>query len=1013
MFSLLSFPNAQSRKQKRLLAHRRRRRSIGWEALEGRWLLANLQLVSSGAFVAQASDGMSSQSSPLVFGPIGMDPPNEHLGLVQANVSGGLQTLDIFLETGRGDPTDAEYIVSGISSVWPNATKAPVTVTTAWGTATSPSAAVGSTITLQIVPDISESAGDPVTLYINPLPSTLPTLPAGITIDSQEMTGIYMAGGETYDVSPQESPPPGGVPLKIGDTFTLNINQTVESTIQPGSTDEATEVGSWDLVIGLQTFPKLPDLSIQSINWHTSSHTQWNDDPDNAGGVDIAYTITGSALPQSAPVALYWVDASGKKLGAPITTGENGAALMTRTAVNSPDQTYTIHVPSSQLGDPPKGSAGLMAALDPPGGETQDRPVLISADSDTTQTFATDATSILEPFLSNGTKVDPVDVEVDPDTPAEIDATFRPAAGALSLTQAAQLLGVDHFNWLQTWYEKPDSWTVYRSESGSHALLAPSVVGSGVSSMPPLPDPDTHPDADIEVQYAPGAPNGIVAKDGNTDSYPYYFNEPLAFDPAGIDAIEGVDVLRFNDSPRFSPIEDEFGNVYQPYGPDQYVGFSTILAGVNNDDTYSAKTFPGTQTGFSWQTDATFAGGGIDGLQYLRVFNPGSSVPPVTSGGVLGVQVFTENPPVLAPISDQTVGGGDTASLAVSATDSNPSATLTYSLDPGSPSGAAIDPNTGSFAWTVPLAQTPGDYPVSVHVSDNGNPPLGSSEIFTIHVNGPMSASKLQFTQPSYTANATDGHITIPITRSGDLSTAVTVVVSIPAGIDVSAFQQTVSFGPNSQSAAVTVPIQNDGHPGRPDVAIPLSLSFPSPGATLGMTSTATLIVHDTNPFPPLVTVTSVQRTAVRITTGSGKRKKMKTEAGLLLQFSDALAGTGNAAAYHLRTAATRKGKITFTKNVPLTVASATATTVTLVPSRKLNPSQAEQLRVTASALLDAFGVPARWRPEFHRHVVTTKSSRAHGANASVAAREFKRSRNLDHVKRGRTREMTFRSLPM
>jgi len=91
---------------------------------------------------------------------------------------------------------------------------------------------------------------------------------------------------------------------------------------------------------------------------------------------------------------------------------------------------------------------------------------------------------------------------------------------------------------------------------------------------------------------------------------------------------------------------------------------------------------------------------------------------------------------------------------------------------------------------------------------------------------------------------------------------------------------------------------------------------------------------------------------------GKGKRARTKTESGLLLQFSDALAGTGNQAAYQLFTGKTKRGVTTYNRFMPLHVFKSTPTTVTLLPSRTLNLSVPEQLRVTESDLKDASGRP-------------------------------------------------------
>src|SRR5262249_48338764 len=132
-------------------------------------------------------------------------------------------------------------------------------------------------------------------------------------------------------------------------------------------------------------------------------------------------------------------------------------------------------------------------------------------------------------------------------------------------------------------------------------------------------------------------------------------------------------------------------------------------------------------------------------------------------------------------------------------------------------------------------------------------------------------------------------------------------------------------------------------------------LSSPGSGATL---ATATLVVHDTNPLPTVVTVNDLLPTTVKITTGTGKKGRTKSQPGLLLQFSGNLTGTGNPAAYQLQTGTTRKGKPPCSKNVPRTSVNATPTSVTLAISGKTRLSQPAQLRVVASDLHDAFGRP-------------------------------------------------------
>src|SRR5439155_141529 len=57
---------------------------------------------------------------------------------------------------------------------------------------------------------------------------------------------------------------------------------------------------------------------------------------------------------------------------------------------------------------------------------------------------------------------------------------------------------------------------------------------------------------------------------------------------------------------------------------------------------------------------------------------------------------------------------------------------LSYSLAPGAPAGATIDPSTGDFSWTPPVA---GSTPtITVIATDNGSPALSVSRSFTVNV---------------------------------------------------------------------------------------------------------------------------------------------------------------------------------------------------------------------------------------------------------------------------------------
>lgn len=59
---------------------------------------------------------------------------------------------------------------------------------------------------------------------------------------------------------------------------------------------------------------------------------------------------------------------------------------------------------------------------------------------------------------------------------------------------------------------------------------------------------------------------------------------------------------------------------------------------------------------------------------------------------------------------------------------------LTYSLEPGAPEGASIDPQTGMFSWTPGEMQGPGVYEITVRVKDDGKPMLSTTRSFSVTV---------------------------------------------------------------------------------------------------------------------------------------------------------------------------------------------------------------------------------------------------------------------------------------
>ena len=152
----------------------------------------------------------------------------------------------------------------------------------------------------------------------------------------------------------------------------------------------------------------------------------------------------------------------------------------------------------------------------------------------------------------------------------------------------------------------------------------------------------------------------------------------------------------------------------------------------------------------------------------VRVTDDGS--PPLSATNTFTVTVNeVSSAPVLAGISNQAVEEGRELVITALTTDADlPPNTLTYALAPGAPSGMAIDSVTGAIKWTPTEAQGPGNYPITVNVTDNGLPPLGDLKSFTVGVNEvnttPVLTSVPDFKVDegatlSFTALATDADV--------------------------------------------------------------------------------------------------------------------------------------------------------------------------------------------------------------------------------------------------------------
>ncbi len=117
----------------------------------------------------------------------------------------------------------------------------------------------------------------------------------------------------------------------------------------------------------------------------------------------------------------------------------------------------------------------------------------------------------------------------------------------------------------------------------------------------------------------------------------------------------------------------------------------------------------------------------------------------------------------LNSISDRTINPGYSLAITNTATDSDSSRTLTFSL-PAAPTNAAINSSSGILAWRPLIAQANSTNAFSVVVADNGSPSLSATQSFSVFVNA-ITNTTLSTTNGSSSVAYTNG--TFQFTISG------------------------------------------------------------------------------------------------------------------------------------------------------------------------------------------------------------------------------------------------------
>ena len=105
---------------------------------------------------------------------------------------------------------------------------------------------------------------------------------------------------------------------------------------------------------------------------------------------------------------------------------------------------------------------------------------------------------------------------------------------------------------------------------------------------------------------------------------------------------------------------------------------------------------------------------------------------------ITGVMQPTNFAPVIAVVTNRTIGAGQTLIITNIATDADvPAQTLTWTLLVA-PTNAALNSTSGVFSWRPLIAQAPSTNLVSLMVADNGSPSLAATQTFSIMVTVPQ-----------------------------------------------------------------------------------------------------------------------------------------------------------------------------------------------------------------------------------------------------------------------------------
>jgi hypothetical protein len=251
-----------------------------------------------------------------------------------------------------------------------------------------------------------------------------------------------------------------------------------------------------------------------------------------------------------------------------------------------------------------------------------------------------------------------------------------------------------------------------------------------------------------------------------------------------------VVVNEINRPPELDPIADQVASVgsvlvFGVTFRDPDIPVQALTASLGPGAPEGATISPGGL--FTWTPTV----GQASSVNTIKVIVSDSATPSLTATQSFTVMVGSFNrPPTLEAIPDQTINEGQMLTFTVNASDpEQPSQSLTYTLGPGAPVGASLNPVTGVFTWTPNEFQGPETNILSVIVTDNGAPPLAAFGNVLITVN---EVNQPPFFQPETNIIVNVGSPLVFSVEADDLDIPFTLL--------------TYSLGPGSPGGASITP---------------------------------------------------------------------------------------------------------------------------------------------------------------------------------------------------------------